>query len=89
MKHSGAPLAALIATLAVFRQLAQLEYTSGWFRTPLLRAIFDPQVTGVLQIDLVGTIALRSGLVFLAVFSVSWAVLSLLASIAEWLRRRR
>jgi hypothetical protein len=93
MKNPRAPSAALIATVAVFGRLSTLEYRgatgigSYQYRTPLLRAIFDRRAVGVLEIDLVGTLVLESALVFLAVFVVSWFVLSFFSSAVGFFRR--
>lgn len=90
LKHLGAPLAAFIATLAVFQRLSGLEYVGGYgFRTPILTAIFDPKAVGVLGVDLSTHIMLECALLFLAVFSASWLGLFVVFSIIDWARGRK
>ena len=56
-----------------------LKYWNRILPSPLIAAMFDPNETGLsISIDLIGTLAFRSVILFTGIFSLLWLLLSLL-----------
>jgi hypothetical protein len=79
LRRLAAPIAMLLGLLVVLFNLSGIQYRSGYYSAPLLSAVFDPGEAGLnISIDLMGTVAFQSLLLFLIVFSVCWLGLSVL-----------